>query len=252
MSDVKQSVQDQFGRVAENYRTSKDHASGEDLAAITRLAQATTAPRVLDAGCGAGHASVAVAPHSREVVALDLTPGMLAQVERLAAERGLTNIRTQQGDVEHLPFDAGAFDLVVSRYSAHHWPQPARAVSEILRVLKPGGRFILSDIVAPEAPALDTFLQAVELLRDRSHVRDHTIAQWQALLAGLGATSRVVLTWQLPLDFRAWVERMATPPENVAMLRHLLATAPADARTTFQIEPDRFSLPGALFEVSRG
>jgi ubiquinone/menaquinone biosynthesis C-methylase UbiE len=248
MKDIKTSVQDQFSRVAENYRRSAVHAAGEDLQQMARLAAARPARRALDAGCGAGHAAATIAPYVDEVIAYDLTPSMLEQVMRLAAERGLKHIRTQQGDVEKLPFADSAFDLVVSRYSAHHWPHPAAALAEIARVLEPGGRFILSDIVAPDDPAQDTFLQTLELLRDPSHVRDHSIPQWQALFAGVGLRCEVVFTWMLDLDFDAWVARIATPPLPVQMLRVLFDGAPAEIRAAFHIQPDyHFAIPGALF-----
>jgi len=253
VADIKQAVQEQFSKTADHYRTSAVHASGEDLAAIARLVQADSAPYVLDAGCGAGHVAVNIAPYSASVIAFDLSAQMLEQVEQLAAERGLTNIQTRQGDVENLPFEDGAFDIVTSRYSAHHWPNPGRALQEITRVLKPGGRFILSDIVAAEEPTFDTFLQALELLRDPSHVRDHSISQWQAFYAGAGFEMQVVLTWELPLDFDDWVRRMATPELNVAMLKRLYDTASEDVRRTFRIQPDyTFTIPGALFEGRRG
>jgi SAM-dependent methyltransferase len=248
MADIKQSVQNQFGKVAENYRLSTVHAVGEDLQRIVQLVAENPAQHALDAGCGAGHTAAAIAPHANAVIAFDLTPTMLEQVEALAAERGLTNLTTQQGDVEKLPFDAASFDLVTSRYSAHHWPHPQTALHEIARVLQPGGRFILSDIVALEDPAQDTFLQAVELLRDPSHVRDHSISQWQAIFAEAGFESEVVFTWLLPLNFDSWVARIATPPLNVEMLKVLFDGASSEIRSAMQLQPDyTFSIPGALF-----
>src|SRR5258708_7078432 len=163
MTDIKSAVQNQFGKVAANYRTSSVHASGEDLQWMVQTAQLTGTERVLDAACGAGHTAVTFAPHVREVVALDFTPAMLEQVEQLAAERQLTNISSRSGDVEKLPFEAHSFDLVVTRYAAHHWPHPLTALQEIARVLKPGGQFLLDDTVAPAEPLHDTFMQAVEL-----------------------------------------------------------------------------------------
>src|SRR5690348_11657563 len=176
MQDVKAAVQQQFGNVAANYATSSVHASGEDLNRMVQYANLIGTERVLDAGCGAGHTALAFAPHVAGVVAYDLTPSMLEQVEALAFQRGTTNLTTHRGDVEELPFEDGVFDLVVSRLSAHHWPHPAQALAQFKRVLKPNGQFILSDIVAAEAPTLDTFLQAIELLRDPSHVRDQSIS----------------------------------------------------------------------------
>ncbi len=251
MSDIKQSVHDQFGRAAARYKTSQVHATGEDLVRIGKLVQQQEQPYALDAGCGAGHASMAIAPYSRRVVALDLTPHMLEQVEQLAAERGFSHIETRQGDVEQIPFGDNSFDLVISRYSAHHWPDPLTALQECARVLKPGGRFILSDTVSPEEPAHDTFLQTFELLRDASHVRDHTLAQWQAMFERNGFRSRVVFTWRLPLDFQAWTARMATPPARVAMVQHLYENAPEEIRTAFAIQDNYdFALYGALFEAT--
>ncbi len=247
--DTKTAVNDQFSRAAARYKVSQVHAAGEDLQHIAALVQQQPQPRVLDAGCGAGHTALAVAPVSREVVAFDLSQSMLEQVAQLAAERGVTNVETRQGDVEQLPFDGASFDVVVSRYSAHHWPNPARALAECHRVLKPGGRFILSDIVAPEAPVLDTFLQTLELLRDPSHVRDHSTTEWLRLFVTAGFIPRLVTTWPLTLDFEAWTERIGTPDLNKRMLQRLFDTISGDVRTAFGIKPDySFIVQGALFE----
>jgi ubiquinone/menaquinone biosynthesis C-methylase UbiE len=250
MSDVKTSVQQQFGNVAAYYSTSTVHAKGEDLVRMVEIADITGTEQVLDAGCGAGHTALTFAPYVAQVIAYDLTPAMLDQVERLSNERSIHNIETHQGDVEHLPFEAGVFDLVVSRYSAHHWPHPSVAVKEFHRVLKPGGQFILSDIVAPDDPTQDTFVQAIELLRDASHVRDHSIAQWMAVLRDAGFESEVVFTWQLSLDFVDWITRMATPEPRVMMIKSLFDGAPQEVRFAMNVQDNySFSIRGALFRA---
>lgn len=252
MLDVKAAVQQQFGQVAANYASSVVHATGEDLNRMVQFANLVGTERVLDAGCGAGHTALAFAPHVAQVVAYDLTAAMLEQVERLAAQRTITNLTTQRGDVELLSFEDASFDLVVSRYSAHHWPHPARALAEFKRVLKPNGQFILSDIVAAEDPTLDTFLQTVELLRDPSHVRDHSVSQWTMMLRDAGFTAEVLFTWELPLDFDSWVTRMATANASVVMIKTLFDGAPSEVRDAMDVQPHYgFQIPGALFRGRR-
>lgn len=250
MSDIKQSVQDQFARVAEHYRTSSVHAAGPDLEQIAAYVRGLEVPLVLDAGCGAGHVARTVAPWSRQVVAFDLTEAMLEQVEHLMRQQQIANVVTRRGDVEELPFETASFDVVISRYSAHHWPHPARALEECLRVLRPDGALLISDIVASEEPALDSLLQTIEVLRDPSHVRDHRISEWLALFERAGANAQLLASWDVPIDFDSWVTRMATPPERVAVIRGLLTEAPAEARQVFALRADSsFTIRGALFEV---
>ena len=247
--DVKQSVQRQFGPVAAHYATSAVHVAGPDLDAMLAAATPHGHERLLDAGCGAGHTALAFAPRVAEVVAVDLTEAMLAQARRLAAERGLTNIAFQRGDVEQLPFPDGAFDIVTSRYSAHHYPHPEVALREFARVLRPGGLFLLVDVVSPDDPAQDTFLNAIELLRDPSHVRDHTSAQWRGMLGAAGFADDLLGSWDLPLNFEAWVARMNTPPLAVSQLRALFDGAPGEVRTALGIAGGHdysFSVPVAL------
>jgi len=252
-ASVKGAVAAQFGAVAERYRTSAVHAGGADLTQLVRFADLRGDERVLDAGSGAGHTALALAVGAAHVTAVDLSAAMLAQGRQLAHERGLHNIDFEIGDIEALTFGDSSFDLVASRYSAHHWPHPIRALREIHRVLQPGGRLLIADIVSWDDAVVDTHLQAIELLRDPSHVRDHTTAQWLAMLTEAGFRAEVRYTWTLRLQFEEWTQRMATPLAAVAMLRTLLTHAPAEVRTQLQVEVDcSFTLQGALIEGASG
>jgi SAM-dependent methyltransferase len=249
-NSIKVTVEQQFSPVADNYRTSSVHAAGEDLAQMVAAAALMGDEQVLDAGSGAGHTALAFAPHVARVVSVDLSLAMLAQGERQAQEREIRNIEFRQADVESLPFADESFDLIVSRYSAHHWPHPQQALREFRRLLRPGGRFLLSDIVSYADFTTDTHLQALELLRDRSHVRDHTVAAWLAMLGDHGFGGRLAFAWSLRLDFSAWVQRMATPAGDVAMIRRLLDHAPTEVRAALCVEADHsFTLRGALIKA---
>jgi ubiquinone/menaquinone biosynthesis C-methylase UbiE len=245
--DVKESVQRQFTPVAANYATSAVHVAGLDLTAMLAAAGVRGVERALDAGSGAGHTALAFAPLVAEVIAVDLTEAMLAQGRKLARDRGIINIAFKRGDVERLPFPDSSFDLVTSRYSAHHYPHPLTALREFARVLKPGGTFLLVDVVAPDDPTQDTFLNTIELLRDPSHVRDHTIEQWRRMLESAGFAAEELETWLLRLEFESWVARMHTPFLAITQIRMLIEGAPREVRAALAIEQGySFSVPTAL------
>ena len=246
-------VADAFGSTAAAYLTSQVHASGADLQNLAATFAATCGnATVLDMGCGAGHASFAIAPHVREVVAYDIAPPMLATVEAAAKERGLTTIRTQQGAAETLPFEAGSFDWAVSRMSAHHWRDVPRALAEVHRVLKPGGRLKFIDIAGIDDPLYDTHIQAIELLRDASHIRDYRADEWIAMLDAAGFDAHIAQRWRIPLEFESWVTRMRTPPERVTAIRSMWNAAPDEVRQYFGVKEDgSFELDALMIEAKR-
>lgn len=251
---VQDAVRNQFDPVAANYAASAVHAQGDELAVMVELAELTGAEKVLDAGCGPGHTALTFALHAQSVVGVDLAPAMLAQGRRLAIQRDLANVDFREGDVQALPFEDGIFDLVVSRYSAHHWPEPARALSEFRRVLRKDGarpgRFLLADVVTFDDPATDTHFQSIELLRDPSHVRDHRPDEWLHMLTEAGFDAQIALTWDLHIDFASWIERMRTPDAYAAQIRALLANAPSQVRENLRVEENgSFSMRCALFSA---
>jgi ubiquinone/menaquinone biosynthesis C-methylase UbiE len=160
---------------------------------------------------------------------------MLQVVAEEARRRGHAAIETVVGAAEHLPFESGAFDLVVTRYSAHHWANVPRALTECARVMAPGGRLIVIDVVAPEVPLLDTSLQVIEFLRDASHVRNYRISEWRAMQEDAGFAEASLRTWKTAIEFTSWVARIGTPPARVAALRTVFPALPREARDYFQV-----------------
>ncbi|MBI2761343.1 MAG: hypothetical protein HYX51_07965, partial [Chloroflexi bacterium] len=104
---------------------------------------------------------------------------------------------------------------------------------EAARVLRPGGRLLLADTIAPETPALDTFYNAAELLRDGSHVRNWRISEWQRMFADAGSKSEVVFEMMIDLDGDSWAQRLQTPPDNVIAIKTLFRAATPSARSFF-------------------
>jgi SAM-dependent methyltransferase len=243
-------VVQQFGAQASAYVASAVHAAGADLAQMVEIAGRTPGARALDLGCGGGHVSYGVAPVAGSVIAYDLSDEMLAAVAAEATRRGVGNLSTTQGAAEALPFADGSFDVVLSRYSAHHWQDVRKGVREARRVLRAGGTAVFSDIIAPESPVCDTFLQTFEMLRDPSHVRDYSTAEWVAIAAEAGFAVTGVTRRRLPLDFAAWVGRMRTPEVQVAAIRALQAAMSEPVRRHFEIAADgSFVIDQAVFEL---
>jgi ubiquinone/menaquinone biosynthesis C-methylase UbiE len=250
MRTHRQSLQEQFDPQAQAYLLSAVHARGPDLEHAVALArQALPATSLaLDVGCGAGHLSFALAPSLAHMVALDRSAGMLATVAETAAARGLPQIETCQASAESLPFVAGSFDLVCTRYSAHHWTQLPVALEQMRRVVRAAGRLLLIDTLGHADPLVDTHLQAIELLRDPSHVRNRTLREWYALLEAAGFGDIQHFEWPTRLAFSPWVERMRTPAERVTAIRSLQDQAPSEVHSGLALEADgSFTIRTALF-----
>ncbi len=231
----------QFGAKAANYLTSAVHATGADLERLKAMAGQLRPKRALDLGCGAGHVSFALAHGgAHRVTAYDPSLQMLEVVAHVAATRGLEQlIETCAGAAEVLPFEINTFDLIVTRYSAHHWASVPRALAECARVMASGGRMVVIDVLAPESPLLDTSLQVIEFLRDASHVRNYRASEWRAMYLVAGFGEPAIATWKLPIEFSAWIARIGTPADRIAALESVFSALPSEARDYFQVSPGR-------------
>ncbi|MGB2714073.1 MAG: metalloregulator ArsR/SmtB family transcription factor [Vicinamibacterales bacterium] len=98
-----------------------------------------------DLGCGTGALSASLAPFVARIIAVDRSGEMLEAAERRLRE--LPNVQVRKGDLESLPLDDAAIDAATLVLVLHHLPDPAAAIRETARVLKPGGRVLITDML---------------------------------------------------------------------------------------------------------
>lgn len=140
--------------------------------------------------------------------------------------------------------------MIMTRFSMHHWIDLGEGLAEARRVVKPDGRAVFIDTVSPGKPALDTFLQAFELLRDPSHVRNYSVAEFRSALAKAGFEVAAITARRLPIAFGPWLERMNTPPAQAEAIRALQRLVAVPARQHFAVAEDgSFELDTAMIEA---
>ncbi len=232
----KEIVQKQFGANAAAYVTSTVHAKGDSLKRLVERVKPEKHWHALDVATAAGHTALAFAHHVEHVVASDLTDEMLEQARKLAGERGATNVVVTKADAEDLPFADGSFDLVTCRIAPHHFPDVPKFISEVWRVLKPGGAFGLVDNIAPDSVLTPGFSDAeiaaaarmyneFEKIRDPSHGRALTVSEWQQIVSKQGFAIESSELLDKAMDFSAWCHNMQVAAATMQILRGMLDTA---------------------------
>ena len=160
---------------------------------------------ILDLACGPGVVTAAVARGAKKAVGFDVTPAMLEKARKRCAEAGLVNVEFRHGNAEELPFENGSFDGVVTRLAIHHFADPDRVLREAARVLRPGGRLVLVDVVVSEDRDEAALQNAIENLRDPSHLRMLPAAELDALVAAAGFDILDLSTWDKSREFEEWM-----------------------------------------------
>jgi ubiquinone/menaquinone biosynthesis C-methylase UbiE len=142
-------IRERFTRTAQQFADFSLAVRSAEAERLVALAAPAAAAMAVDFACGPGTFTQALAARARFVCGVDLTPALLAQARASSQQAGLANLGFACGDAAAAPLPDGAFDLAVCGYSFHHFPAPARVAAELARVVPPGGRVAVVDLILP-------------------------------------------------------------------------------------------------------
>ena len=223
-------ILDQFTRQATPFSTADTITDANALRMIVAAASPGPGDTVLDVACGGGIIVCAFAPEVKHATGIDMTPAMLDRARQLAAEKDLANVSWDQGDVGSLPYADGAFDIVVTRFSMHHFLDPIGVLREMVRVCAPGGRVVVVDMYASENPAKAAEWNRAEKLRDPSHVRCLTLTELKALFGAVGLLAPEAGFYELRDEVRNLLRRSFPNPGDDVKIIEMFSTSAEDDR----------------------
>lgn len=189
---------DLWSERAEEYRQSEAHREGPDLDLLVEWAAG--ARTALDVATGGGHVARRLRDSGIDVVSCDPAPGMRPDIVCRA---------------ESLPFADGSFDVVATRVAAHHYADVAQAVAEMARVAADA-------VLIVDNVYMGDDVEEAERLRDPSHVRNYSEAEWRSFAGQARLTVAEVRTFEKPIEFQPWLDRCGCTGDEAARVRALL------------------------------
>ena len=191
---------------ADAYRNSESHASGSDLDRLVEWCEPAVGSKVLDVATGGGHVARRLRAEGCAVVTLDPAPGMQPDVVASA---------------EHIPFDDGSFDVVVTRIAPHHFEDVRAALGEMERAS--AGLVVIEDtLFSSEAH------EQAEKIRDPTHVRNYTEEEWKEMLFEAGLELEQVEMFEKAHALEEWLARTGCEGDEAVQVRELLADRMTD------------------------
>jgi len=198
-------VRERFTRTAEQFARFSLATRSEEAELLMKLTGPQVADRALDLACGPGTFTCALARRVRSVVALDLTLPLMEQARQAVARAGLRNIAFACANAMSLPLADASLDLAVCGYNLHHFSDPVRAVEELTRAVRSGGRMALMDLLAPDEAARAEENNRIERARDASHCTTLRQGDFRALVESAGLRIREFRIADRPRSFNDWM-----------------------------------------------
>jgi SAM-dependent methyltransferase len=248
-------ILDQFTRQATGFSTAPAITDEDSLRMIVEAARPGSDDRLLDVACGPGLVVCAFAPHVQAATGIDVTPAMLERARKLAADKVLANVAWRQGDVLSLPYEDASFTIVTTRFSFHHFLDPAAVLREMVRVCAAGGRIVVVDDYASEDPAKAAAFNRLEKLRDPSHSRCLTLTELKGLFGAAGLPEPDATFYELRGDVPSLLARSFPNPGDDLKIIEMFKASAADDRlgVPVRLEADNayYAYPVVILAATR-
>jgi SAM-dependent methyltransferase len=225
------SIREEFTHQSGSFGRSEAMTSAQTLGALIELVPEDAQARWIDVACGPGLVSCATAGRVGSVSGVDLTPAMIEEAERRAREAAVENVDFALGDGTALDFADASFDGAITRLSLHHIPAPARVVSEMARVVRPGGWVLVSDLAADEDGEAAAWREEIERLRDPSHWACLTPERLRRAGASAGLVAEEEKIVEVDIDFGDWLARGSAGRAAAGLVEQLLDEQPSGAES---------------------
>jgi len=211
-------IVDQFSRQAIPFTQVPGHL--DSLQILIELSGVGPDDQVLDVACGPGLVACEFARHAGHVTGMDLTPAMIEQAGKRQRELGLANLTWAVGDAVPLPYPDDTFSLVITRYSYHHLLDTTRALDEMIRVCRPGGRVLVGDVAVE--PAKAELYDRLEILRDPSHTHALTTDEFAALFLKAGLVDRRQSAYGVDIELEAQMKASFPKEGDAVKVREMI------------------------------
>jgi ubiquinone/menaquinone biosynthesis C-methylase UbiE len=250
-----EAIRRQFRRQAEAYVAVPVVTDPEFLSYIVSISGVGKQHQVLDVASGPGFVAMAFAPHCDRVIGIDATDRFVERANNEAAARRLANASFVLGDVTQMAFPDASFDIAVCRFAFHHFPEPAKVLAEMRRVVRPGGVNIIVDMVASEDPVKAAYHNDVERLCDPSHARAIPATEFERMFSeqGFDLTHKQTIKTSYTID--EWIAHGGPPADRDAKIREMMSASIADDKSGLNVrrvnDTIAFSHTGASYVIRK-
>ena len=229
-------AKEQFNNQAKFYSSSKTFSAGESLDILSSLLNKKKFESGLDIGTGAGFAAFELSKSCKKVEATDISEGMINEAKKIMKERKINNLNFNICSAEELNYRDKEFDIVTCRTAAHHFLDVEKFCSEVHRVLKDEGEFIIVDTITSDQIKLNNWHQEVELIRDKSHIKNLSLIEWKNILKISKFSFLDIIQSRVTMNLNDWMERSGTSDKDKNILKDKFQNSDEKIKSFFGIK----------------